>query len=94
VARAASTRPNRPAPNTAPGRRRDDPDRRRADASDAGDPRQQRDERRLVHVAEREMVPRHQEVQLVLLEALPGAERELDRHEHHRDHPGERRDAI
>jgi hypothetical protein len=40
------------------------------------------------------MVPRHQEVQLVLLEAIRGAEREFDRHEHHRDHPGERRDAI
>jgi hypothetical protein len=74
--------------------RRDDPDRRRADAQDVGDPGEQRDERRLVHVAEREMAAGHDEVQLILLEAVPAAHRELDRCERSADHPCEHRDAI
>jgi hypothetical protein len=105
VVRAASTRAQaaRAEQRRQPGRRdhdrparqgRDDPDRREADADDVGDPGEQRDERRLVHVAERETVPRHQEVHLVLLEAVPGGHRELDRHEHAGDHPREYRDTI
>ena len=76
------------------GQRRDDPDRRRADPEHAGDPGEQRGQRRLVHVAEREMVPRHHEVQLVLLEAIPAAHRELDRDEQGRDDPHGPRQAI
>jgi hypothetical protein len=61
-----------------------------SNAEYARDPGQQRNKRRLVHVAEREMVPRDQEVQLVLLEAIPPADRELDSHEHSSDHPDKR----
>ena len=105
VVRAASIRPKRPAPNRAASlaamitidsarQRRDDPDGRRADPEYAGDPGQQRRQRRLVDVAEREMVPGHDEVQLVLLEAVPAAHSELDCHEYCRDHPRQYRHAI
>jgi len=76
------------------GQRRDYPDRRRADAENVRDPGEQRDQRRLVHVTETEMVPRHDEVQLVLLEAVPAAHRELDRYKPGADHPSERRNAV
>lgn len=73
---------------------RDDPHCRRADAGGAGDPGEQRGYRGLVHVAEREMVPCRDEIQLVLLEAVPGAHRDLGCHEQGCDRPGERRYAA
>jgi hypothetical protein len=45
--------------------------------------------RRLVHVAESQVVARHQEVQLVLLEAVQPADRQLHRAEHRGDQPYE-----
>ena len=94
-ARAEQRRqPGRDHHDRAARQRRDDPDRRRADAEDVGDPGEQRDERRLVDVAEREMAAGHDEVQLVLLESVPAAYRELDRHEHAADHPHEHRDPV
>jgi hypothetical protein len=40
------------------------------------------------------MAAGHDEVQLVLLEAVPAAYRELDRHKYGADHPREHRDAV
>ena len=71
------------------GQRRDDPDRRRRDPEKIRCPGQEWRERRLVDVAEGEVVRGYEEVQLVLLEAVAPAHRELDRHEHGGDHPGE-----
>src|SRR5262249_52235504 len=85
----AGEHPARPA-----GQRRDDPDRRRADAEHVRDPGEQRDQRRLVDVAEREMPAGLDEVQLVLQEAVPAAERELDGHEDAGDHPHRGRQAV
>jgi hypothetical protein len=94
-ARAEQRRePGRRDHNPPAGQRGDDPDRRRADAEDAGDPGEQRDERRLVHVTECEMVPGDDEVQLVLLEAVAAAHGELDRHECGADHPRGCRHAL
>ena len=76
------------------GQRRDDPDRGRAEAGQLRDASEQRRERRLVHVAERQMAARLDEVQLVLHEAVPAADRELDRHEPRRDQPGKQRHPI
>ena len=75
--------------------RGDDPDRGRAHPQHAGDdPGQQRGERRLVHVAEGEMPPGLDEVQLVLHEAVSAADRELQRNQGGRDQPGGQRHAV
>ncbi len=66
---------------------RDDPHLGGADPQQAGDPGEQRDERRLVHIAEREMPPGHDEVQLVLLEAIPAAEGQFGGGERGADQP-------
>ena len=98
MTRAARTlpQPARPKQSREPGRHddyrpagqcRDDPDRRRGDPEQICCPGQQRRERRLVDVAEGEMMRRHEEVQLVLLEAVACAHGELDRHERGGNHP-------
>ena len=66
-----------------------DPDRRRVHAEDVGGAGEQHGERRLVHVAERQVVACHKEVQLVLLEAVPVADDELERDERRGDKPHE-----
>jgi len=76
------------------GQRWDDPDRRRVHAEQVGDPGEQRDERRLVHVAEREMPTGLDEVQLVLEKAVAAADREFDGHEDGGDHPHRDREAA
>jgi len=76
------------------GQRRADPDRRRIDPEHVRDSGEQRGERRLVDVAEREVVSRHDEVQLVLQEAVAAAQRELGRDEHRRDDPHRDRHPI
>ena len=81
--------------NDCPAReRRDDPDRRRSDSEHAGDAGEQRGDRRLVDVAEGQMMSGGDEVQLVLHEAVPAADSEFGRDEHGRDQPDSQRHPI
>ena len=100
MASAASTRPVRPAPNSAASRAAITMITPPASAGrilmavgiGAEEVRragEQHGERRLVHVAESQVVARHQEVQLVLLEAVQAADRQLHRGEHRGDQPYE-----